>query len=137
MYLLKFYFYVGVITLAAIIIANITFDFVLYPAALDSLLAIMQLIFRGPIAYFVACYVSMRVVLYFLYILTPETLKPIGVMSSIFTLTAYTHTFINSIDYMKTLGFFGYVILGSSFIAIILGYRAAYKRILEKLYREL
>lgn len=137
MYLLKFYFYVGVISMAAVIIANIALDFVPYPAALDSLLAIIQLIFRGPIAYFVACYVSMRVVLYFLYILTPETLKPIGVMSSIFTLTAYTHTFINSIDYMKTLGFFGYVIFGSSFIAIILGYRAAYKRILEKLSREL
>ena len=137
MYLLKFYFYVGVISMAAVIIANLAFDFVPYPAALDSLLAIMQLIFRGPIAYFVACYVSMRVVLYFLYILTPETLKPIGVMSSIFTLTASTHTFINSIDYLKTLGFFGYVILGSSFIAIILGYRAAYKRILEKLSSEL
>lgn len=137
MYLLKFYFYVGVITLAAIIIANITFDFVPYPVAIDSLFAIIQLIFRGPIAYFLACYVSMRVVLYFLYILTPETLKPIGVMSSIFTLTAYTHTFINSIDYMKMLGFFGYVIFGSSFVAIILGYRVAYKRILLKLYREL
>lgn len=137
MYLLKFYFYVGVISMAAMFIANIALDFVPYPVAIDSLLAIIQLIFRGPIAYFVACYVSMRVVLYFLYILTPETLKPIGVMSSIFTLTAYTHTFINSIDYMKTLGFFGFVIFGSSFVAIILGYRAAYKRILLKLYREL
>ena len=137
MYLLKFYFYVGVITLAATLISNIAMDFVPYPTALDSLFAIMQLIFRGPIAYFLACYVSMRVVLYFLYILTPETLKPIGVMSSIFTLTAYTHTFINSIDYMKTLGFFGFVIFGSSFVAIILGYRAAYKRILEKLSSEL
>lgn len=137
MYLLKFYFYVGVISMAAMLIANIALDFVPYPAAIDSLLDILQLIFRGPIAYFLACYVSMRVVLYFLYILTPETLKPIGVMSSTFTLTAYTHTFINSIDYMKTLGVLGFVIFGSSFIAIILGYRAAYKRILLKLSREL
>lgn len=137
MYLLKFFFYVGVISMTAVIIANMVLDFIPYPAALDSFIEFVQLIYRGPIAYFLACYVSMRVVLYFEYFLTPGTLKLIRIVSSIFTLTAYTHTFINSIDYMKTLGFFSFVILGASFITIVLGYRSAYTRILLKMYREL